>query len=103
MASSDKTHGGKVITKYSDSAVTYGSYISGSSVNSYSAPVRSSVQPGSDHGEHALKVGLVERYVEHYNNIRLNSAVGYITPKDVLAGRQAERNEGTNAENNLKG
>jgi hypothetical protein len=22
---------------------------------------------------------LVERYVEHYNNIRLNSAVGYIT------------------------
>jgi hypothetical protein len=46
---------------------------------------------------------LVEGYVEHYNNIRLNSAVGYITPKDVLAGRQAERNEGTNAENNLKG
>jgi putative transposase len=33
---------------------------------------------------------LVEGYVEHYNNIRLNSAVGYITPKDVLAGRQAE-------------
>jgi transposase InsO family protein len=33
---------------------------------------------------------LVEGYVEHYNNIRLNSAVGYITPKDVPAGRQAE-------------
>jgi putative transposase len=33
---------------------------------------------------------LVEGYVEHCNNIRLNSAVGYITPKDVLAGRQAE-------------
>jgi putative transposase len=33
---------------------------------------------------------LVEGYVEHYNNIRLNSAVGYITPKDVLAGRQAQ-------------
>jgi hypothetical protein len=33
---------------------------------------------------------LVDGYVEHYNNIRLNSAVGYITPKDVLAGRQAE-------------
>jgi putative transposase len=32
----------------------------------------------------------VEDYVEHYNNIRLNSAVGYITPKDVLAERQAE-------------
>jgi len=29
-------------------------------------------------------------YVEHYNNVRLNSAVGYITPKDILAGRQAE-------------
>ena len=33
---------------------------------------------------------LVERYVEHYNNVRLNSAVGYITPKDILAGRQRE-------------
>ena len=29
-------------------------------------------------------------YVEHYNNVRLNSAVGYITPKDMLAGRQRE-------------
>jgi putative transposase len=28
--------------------------------------------------------------VEHYNNVRLNSATGYITPKDVLAGRQHE-------------
>ncbi len=33
---------------------------------------------------------LVEGYVEHYNNVRLNSAVGYITPNDVLAGRQEE-------------
>ena len=33
---------------------------------------------------------LVESYVEHYNNVRLNSAFGYITPKDVLAGRQQE-------------
>jgi putative transposase len=33
---------------------------------------------------------LVEGYVAHYNNVRLNSAVGYITPKDMLAGRQAE-------------
>jgi putative transposase len=31
---------------------------------------------------------LVEAYVEHYNNIRLNSAIGCITPKDMLAGRQ---------------
>lgn len=33
---------------------------------------------------------LVEGYVDHYNNIRLNSAVGHITPKDMLAGRQQE-------------
>jgi len=33
---------------------------------------------------------LVEGYVEHYNNVRLNSATGCITPKDVLAGRQQE-------------
>ncbi len=33
---------------------------------------------------------LVQGYVEHYNNIRLNSAIGYITPKDMLAGRQRE-------------
>ncbi len=31
---------------------------------------------------------LVKGYVEHYNNIRLNSAIGYITPKDMLAGHQ---------------
>jgi Integrase core domain len=29
---------------------------------------------------------LVDGYVEHYNNVRLNSAIGYITPKDMLAG-----------------
>lgn len=29
-------------------------------------------------------------YVEHYNKVRLNSAIGYITPKDMLAGRQQE-------------
>jgi len=28
--------------------------------------------------------------VEHYNNVRLNSAIGYITPKDMLAGYQRE-------------
>jgi putative transposase len=38
--------------------------------------------------EHARR--LVQGYVEHYNNIRLNSAVGYITPKDMLAARQQE-------------
>jgi hypothetical protein len=33
---------------------------------------------------------LVEGYVAHYNNVRLNSAIGYVTPKDMLAGRQQE-------------
>jgi len=28
--------------------------------------------------------------VDHYNNVRLNSATGYITPKDILAVRQQE-------------
>jgi hypothetical protein len=32
----------------------------------------------------------VKGYVEHYNNIRLNSAIGYISPKDMLAGHQQE-------------
>ena len=33
---------------------------------------------------------LVEGYVTHYNTVRLNSAVGYITPKNMLAGRPQE-------------
>jgi len=33
---------------------------------------------------------LVSGYVDHYNNARLNSATGYITPKDTLVGRQQE-------------
>jgi len=33
---------------------------------------------------------LVEGYVEHYNDVRLNSAIGYVTPRDMLAGQQQE-------------
>ena len=33
---------------------------------------------------------LVKGYVEYYNHVRLNSAIGYVTPKDMLAGRQQE-------------
>ena len=33
---------------------------------------------------------LVEGYVEHYDNVRPNSVIYYITPKDMLAGRQQE-------------
>lgn len=31
---------------------------------------------------------LVQGYIAYYNNIRLNSAIGYVTPRDMLAGRQ---------------
>jgi putative transposase len=41
---------------------------------------------------------LVECYVEHYNDVRLNSAIGYITPKDMLVSRQ----KGIHAERDRK-
>jgi hypothetical protein len=28
--------------------------------------------------------------LDHYDNVRLNNATGYITPKDMLAGRPQE-------------
>ena len=33
---------------------------------------------------------LIQTYVDHYNTVRLHSAIGYVTPQDMLAGRQAE-------------
>lgn len=33
---------------------------------------------------------IVGEYVEHYNTRRLHSAIGYITPADMLAGRAAQ-------------
>jgi transposase InsO family protein len=33
---------------------------------------------------------LIEQYVTHYNTVRLHSAIGFITPADMLAGRQTE-------------
>lgn len=33
---------------------------------------------------------VVGRFVEHYNGVRLHSAIGYITPNDLLAGRAKE-------------
>lgn len=33
---------------------------------------------------------LVSRFVDHYNNVRLHSALGYVAPADLLAGRQPE-------------
>ena len=37
--------------------------------------------------EHAQEI--VDAIVKHYNEVRLHSAIGYITPKDMLEGRQA--------------
>ena len=33
---------------------------------------------------------LIAEYVEHYNTVRLQSAIGYITPTDKLAGREEQ-------------
>jgi transposase InsO family protein len=33
---------------------------------------------------------LIQQYVDHYNRVRLHSAIGYVTPLDMLAGRQKE-------------
>ena len=33
---------------------------------------------------------LIECYVEQYNTVRLHSAIGFVTPADMLAGRQNE-------------
>ena len=33
---------------------------------------------------------LIQRYVDHYNTVRLHSAIGFVTPQDMLEGRQDE-------------
>jgi putative transposase len=33
---------------------------------------------------------LVARFVDHYNDVRLHSAIGYVAPSDFMAGRAAE-------------
>jgi putative transposase len=35
-------------------------------------------------------LSLVDAFVDHYNNVRLHSAIGYVTPADKLAGREHE-------------
>ena len=47
------------------------------------------IRPGTPISlEDAIRI--VGRYVEHYNQVRLHSAIGYIAPADKLAGREAE-------------
>jgi transposase InsO family protein len=36
---------------------------------------------------------LIQQYVDHYNTVRLHSAIGFVTPQDMLAGRQTEIHE----------
>jgi putative transposase len=33
---------------------------------------------------------LIHQYVDHYNQVRLHSAIGYVTPMDMLVGRQKQ-------------
>ena len=47
------------------------------------------IRPGAPISlEDAIRI--VGRYVDHYNHVRLHSAIGYIAPADKLAGREAE-------------
>ena len=41
-------------------------------------------------GDSAEARGLIARYVEEYNERRLHSALGYITPRDKLQGREPQ-------------
>jgi len=50
---------------------------------------RECIRPGTPltlDGARRLVIG----YVDHYNNVRLNTATGYIAPKDMLARRQQD-------------
>jgi transposase InsO family protein len=37
---------------------------------------------------------IVARFVQHYNEVRLHSAIGYITPADMMAGRADQIHDG---------
>jgi putative transposase len=50
---------------------------------------RECIRPGSPLSLSDAK-RLVQEYVAYYNDLRLHSAIGYVTPKDMLAGRQKE-------------
>ena len=47
------------------------------------------IRPGTPISlDDALRI--VAKYVDHYNQVRLHSAIGYVAPADKLAGREAE-------------
>lgn len=49
---------------------------------------RECIRPGTPLSlEEARRI--IGRYVEHYNTVRLHGAIGYVTPADKLAGREA--------------
>ena len=48
---------------------------------------REYVRPGSPLSLQQARE-LVEKYVHHYNENRLHSAIGYVTPRDKLEGRE---------------
>ena len=54
----------------------------------------------------AEALALVERFVAHYNHVRLHSALGYVAPQDVLQGKQdaiwAERDRRLEAARQLR-
>jgi len=55
----------------------------------HKSPKTECIPPGTPLSlDHARR--LEQGYVEHYYNVRPNSAIGYITPKDMPAGRQPE-------------
>jgi hypothetical protein len=47
------------------------------------------IRPGTPISlEDAIRI--VTKYIEHYNHVRLHSAIGYVAPADKLAGREGE-------------
>ncbi|MGA8026226.1 MAG: integrase core domain-containing protein [Bryobacteraceae bacterium] len=47
------------------------------------------IRPGTPLTPHDAR-RLIHGYVEHYNAVRLHSAIGFVTPADMLAGHQKE-------------
>jgi putative transposase len=47
------------------------------------------IRPGSPLSEEDT-IRLIDGYVRHYNEVRLHSAIGYVTPADKMAGRDKQ-------------